>query len=73
MPTARNPKVTIPVTTGEIRGRGSQDLQRWLIEDGVQMSKVDGQLTKELFHIYNQKVVRMEEQETEGSDFNKQS
>ena len=37
------------------------------------MSKVDGQLTKELFHIYNQKVVRMEEQEAEGSDFNKQS
>lgn len=37
------------------------------------MSKIDGQPTNVLLNIYNQKVGRVEEQEVEGSHFNKQS
>lgn len=48
-------------------------MERWLTEDGVYMSKIDGQPTSVLLNIYNQKVVRVEEQEVEGSHFSKQS
>lgn len=37
------------------------------------MSKIDEQLMWVLLNIYNRKMVRMEEQEVEGSLFNKQS
>ena len=62
--TSRNQEVTITLTIRKIvKEEQSRRLVEMEKEDGIYTNKIDGQPTSMPLNIYNQKMVRMEEQE----------